>query len=260
MHQDQKIGLSLAVLLIGFAGAFCFRHDPSAPPQSLILEQAEELDARIEHLSIRAYTEREGVGSSRKRDATSRPVPAPDGPLADVLEIGRPPRSARRLTESHEGNLIAIFAGPPDPLPNVSERPAPRLDQSGGAVRTAGAATGGPPGASPRAESPSPRHDVWTALTAQTTGAGRDLSTVPLSVGASAARRESIDREATSTPPDAPAQQTHVVCPGDTLSELALRFLGSSHRYHELYEANRDVLSSPHALKPGMVLRIPTAE
>jgi nucleoid-associated protein YgaU len=51
---------------------------------------------------------------------------------------------------------------------------------------------------------------------------------------------------------------THVVAPGDTLSGLALRYLGSVARFPEIYEANRDVLRSPDDLKLGMVLRIPS--
>jgi hypothetical protein len=47
------------------------------------------------------------------------------------------------------------------------------------------------------------------------------------------------------------------VRPGDTLSDLSGRFLGSTRRFLELYEANRDVLASPDDLKVGMLLTIP---
>ncbi len=51
--------------------------------------------------------------------------------------------------------------------------------------------------------------------------------------------------------------QTYVVRPGDTLGKISTRFYGSSRRYMEIYDANRDVLSSPSGLKVGQTLRIP---
>jgi hypothetical protein len=52
----------------------------------------------------------------------------------------------------------------------------------------------------------------------------------------------------------------HRVQEGETLSGLARRYLGSGTRYRELYEANRDVLASPDALRVGMELRIPVVK
>lgn len=67
---------------------------------------------------------------------------------------------------------------------------------------------------------------------------------------------------ATETPPaEPPAPQfTEVtVKPGESLSILALRHLGDSERYPEIYEANKDILSSPEAVRAGMTLKIPTS-
>jgi Tfp pilus assembly protein FimV len=59
-------------------------------------------------------------------------------------------------------------------------------------------------------------------------------------------------------PANAPATpRTYTVQKNDSLSEIAQRVLGSGRKYLAIYEANRDVLSSPDALRPGMVLRIP---
>ncbi len=49
----------------------------------------------------------------------------------------------------------------------------------------------------------------------------------------------------------------HRVQKGDTLSELAQRYLGSSARFGEIYEANRHLLRSPNDLRLGIPLRIP---
>ncbi|MEE9212130.1 MAG: LysM peptidoglycan-binding domain-containing protein [Phycisphaeraceae bacterium] len=49
------------------------------------------------------------------------------------------------------------------------------------------------------------------------------------------------------------------VQPNQTLSELAAQYLGSSQRWPELLEANRDKLSDPTELGAGMTIRIPGA-
>jgi hypothetical protein len=51
--------------------------------------------------------------------------------------------------------------------------------------------------------------------------------------------------------------RTHVIKSGETLSALASRYLGSSGRYREIYEANRSVLRSPDDVREGLSIVIP---
>ncbi|MGE3467351.1 MAG: LysM peptidoglycan-binding domain-containing protein [Pyrinomonadaceae bacterium] len=51
--------------------------------------------------------------------------------------------------------------------------------------------------------------------------------------------------------------RTYVVRPGDTLGKISFRFYGTTRRYMDIYEANRDVLSSPSSIAVGQELRIP---
>ena len=44
---------------------------------------------------------------------------------------------------------------------------------------------------------------------------------------------------------------------GDTLSGIANQYLGSPNRYGDIYEANRDRMSSPDHLRVGTAIRIP---
>jgi len=53
------------------------------------------------------------------------------------------------------------------------------------------------------------------------------------------------------------AGRTHVIRAGETLSGLAARYLGSSGRYREIYEANRNVLKSADDLPDGVTIVIP---
>lgn len=49
----------------------------------------------------------------------------------------------------------------------------------------------------------------------------------------------------------------YTVQPGDTLTTIATRLLGEAGRAQALFEANRDQLSDPYVVYPGMVLRMP---
>jgi nucleoid-associated protein YgaU len=50
---------------------------------------------------------------------------------------------------------------------------------------------------------------------------------------------------------------TYVVRAGDTLARIAEKMLGDSGASTAIFNANRDQLSDPNALRPGQVLKIP---
>jgi len=56
------------------------------------------------------------------------------------------------------------------------------------------------------------------------------------------------------------AYRTHKIVNGDSLAVLARRYLGSEDRALAIFEANRNVLSSPDALPIGVELKIPPRE
>lgn len=64
-----------------------------------------------------------------------------------------------------------------------------------------------------------------------------------------------------TAPPAAPASTSgpryHVVKDGESLWKIAKQELGSGARWNDIYNANRDVLSSPEALHTGLKLRVP---
>lgn len=51
--------------------------------------------------------------------------------------------------------------------------------------------------------------------------------------------------------------QTYIVRPGDTLGKISVRFYGTSRRYMDIYNANRDKLASPSSIEVGQELIIP---
>jgi nucleoid-associated protein YgaU len=54
-----------------------------------------------------------------------------------------------------------------------------------------------------------------------------------------------------------PAAKTYTVVKGDSLSKIAKREYGNANRWHEIFEANRDLLDDPDKIHPGQVLKIP---
>jgi len=67
-------------------------------------------------------------------------------------------------------------------------------------------------------------------------------------------------RRTPSPPPPAPeaaAAASYTVQGGDTLAAIARKLYGDPNAWNRIYQANRDQLENPHALKIGQVLTIP---
>ena len=58
-------------------------------------------------------------------------------------------------------------------------------------------------------------------------------------------------------PPVSQSQTTHKIVDGDTLEDLAERYLGSAVRASDIFKANRNVLTDPRLLPIGVELIIP---
>jgi LysM repeat protein len=83
------------------------------------------------------------------------------------------------------------------------------------------------------------------------------VSAVPVKTEATPAPKATPAQTAATEKKAAPAPKTYIVQDGDTLSTIAKKLWGASSRWKELYEANRDTMATPHALKIGQALRIP---
>ena len=64
-----------------------------------------------------------------------------------------------------------------------------------------------------------------------------------------------VSQQAAPTPSNAP--RTYTIKSGDTLSAISNRFYGTSSRWIDIYQANRDRLSSESAIRVGQEIRIP---
>ena len=53
------------------------------------------------------------------------------------------------------------------------------------------------------------------------------------------------------------SNRTYTVKSGDTLSAIARQFYNDASQYMKIFEANKNLLSSPDKIAPGQVLTIP---
>jgi nucleoid-associated protein YgaU len=65
------------------------------------------------------------------------------------------------------------------------------------------------------------------------------------------------DRPVRAKPTPSSGVRMHTVQRGDTLFNLAQRYYGSSSKWRDIFEANRDLLPSQNSLRIGMELKIP---
>ena len=83
--------------------------------------------------------------------------------------------------------------------------------------------------------------------------AGEIAKAVPVAPG----KGETTAKPAGELVADAAGSRVHVVKEGESLWIISKKELGSGARWKEIYDANRDVLSSPEALRTGIKLRVP---
>jgi nucleoid-associated protein YgaU len=55
----------------------------------------------------------------------------------------------------------------------------------------------------------------------------------------------------------APVAKTYTVVSGDSLSRIAKHVYGDVNRWHDIFNANRDLLDNPDKIQPGQVLKLP---
>jgi len=68
-----------------------------------------------------------------------------------------------------------------------------------------------------------------------------------------------VGNQSSSLPPSPHLsdEQTYTVEAGDTLSKISKQFYGEASLYMNIFEANRDKITDPNKIQPGMRLRIP---
>jgi len=221
MQRDMKVGMALGVALVGIVGALFFRRD-AAPedPSPPALLGAEEIDQQISEKAKAPYIQGldEEPGDAPPPPPSHTASTTKSRPKADEVQV------PGFLTKEDEAEHRAFLSGKPASAPDPIT-PAPP-----GHRETAGV------------PEPAPAHN-------------RDWE--PAGTASPGAPKDRTPRSTAGAADSGASRRTHTIQPGDTLSSIAGRYLGSSARYREIYEANRHVLRSPDDLPEGTQLVIP---
>ena len=240
MHRDKKIGFALGILLLGIVAAFFFRNEPDPFAELPPLDDPAALDAEIAEKPIAPYTQ-----DLKPPAASGTAFPQPN--QWDLPEIYRP---ADANVAGHE-----LPAAPAAPTPiNLSE-PVPSLPDPARTLievgRPFGDSVPSTPAPAPKENKPLPGNEAWTSIP------GTPSKPQPAAEPPHKTKPEGAKTPAApAATPTAPVAM-YKIQQGDTLSDLAAKHLGSSRRYMEIYEANRDKLKNPNDIKIGMMIRIP---
>ena len=231
MHRDKKIGFALGILLIGIVAAFFFRNEPDPFAELPPLDDPAALDGQIAEKPIAPYTE-------EARPAPSKNAPRDGANQWELPEIYRP-HEAKRSRET------GLYSAPAAPAPINLEEPVPVDSSPANGVIEVRNPFAEPPRDLPRAvDEKLPGNESWTAVPKQPETASKPAANVVK------------NRQENAATPRTPLT-TYQIQKGDTLSVLAEKHLGSSRRYMEIYEANRDKLRNPDDIQVGMTIRIP---
>ncbi|MBL8815046.1 MAG: LysM peptidoglycan-binding domain-containing protein [Planctomyces sp.] len=227
MHPDRKIGFAMGILLIGIVGALFFRNEPLTVDDVPRVRREKELNEHLRDRDVAVYLE-DGA-----RDSSSGTTAEPRWTLPELLK-----------------DLDARNAGVPLPVgmqgePVVTSDQAKTEDGFHAPEDFRSVADSDFPPLFPES---SQKPAVTIPTTTEPTG------TEPTGT-------EPTGTEPPVSPPDSfPAEtefEEYVVRYGDTLSQIAEKFLGSQAKYRQIYEANKDRMKGPDHLQVGMSLRIP---
>jgi len=221
MHQDQRIGLALGVLLIGACAALFFRNETRERAETPRLQHAQELDDRIAERTTRPYLK--GVEAVEAGDRVR------------IRSVADRKESELASDEDHGGSYLSSS------------------EQAFGGKNSSG-------GGQPLSQLTDRDSDVQELAPIPVPGdrtlGDRSLSTGKTEAGHSiSGSKPGISGRTSGENPQ--KERTHLVQKGESLSSIAAKHLGNSNRFQDLFETNRDQLRDPNDLRSGMILKIP---
>ena len=121
MHRDTKLGLALAILVMGFAAALCFPRESGEKPVDLTLQSAADLDEAIRLMPVKSYTDADrppprGTEQSpveaTPTDALAANAARQQAGVPDPIQIPREPEP----TPIDTGQFPAEIVADPEPV------------------------------------------------------------------------------------------------------------------------------------------------
>jgi nucleoid-associated protein YgaU len=269
MDRDVKVGLVLGVLLVALVAVVFFRKE--APSPRTVTLTASSRDAEPAELPLiptrpepyhvsRTYLAPWSSVSPLSNTAGSEPPASASAPSSSTEP------SSPSLTAPESTVVVPTPAGsnlelPPPSVKATADTPKPGglyLTKPGDTLASIAERAYGDPALDvliyeANADVLVSPHEVPAGLTLKLPSA---RSSSP--VLATSARPNPSNARTPQASRTAPSEQrTYAVQPGESLLDVARRFYGDPSMYRVLLRANREVLSSPADVRPGMKLRIP---
>ncbi len=248
MHTDRKIGFAMGILLIGIVAALFFRNEPLLRTDVQTVRREQELNQRLKDRNVAVYLD------EKPRHKGDDLNDEPTWTLRDVLKsMDERNKELPSPVNSRQRKVNTEITGEEDLDGFRTWRDAPEEDAEPAATaRTTPAEARPLPPLTPDSTEPAV--------------AGPSAVPAPKDVPGSAEPGSPFPSVPSGSEPPAPKAdafvppaefEEYVVKYGDTLSGIAEKFLGSQGKYMQIFEANKDRMSSPDRLEVGKPLRIP---
>jgi nucleoid-associated protein YgaU len=253
MHHDKKVGLGLGILLVGIVGAFFFREEPRPRAPLPELQSAESLDHDISESLVDKPKPYTGLEEFEQRYKPFVNLEGIETAGMDETDSGVPPTAGKVFDEEFDFlNDPAATSGKPDE-PTLAENQGegnPTTSEDSPTAQDAIVSRTSTPRELPSAK----------AMFTEDLSSSEQASARPFQEDDRSVVGENDRNSAGSSAADETATRTYIVQKGDTLSGIASRLLERPIDYRKIFELNRDRLSSPDDLQPGMRLKIPAPE
>tara|TARA_R110002095_G_scaffold171518_2_gene149096 strand:- start:7208 stop:8536 length:1329 start_codon:yes stop_codon:yes gene_type:complete len=247
MHQDKKVGLALALLVLGFVGAFCLRQDRNTTVEIPELNDPHYLDEQIADKDRTPYLgsqESERPGSQLGSEQVLTGITDTQN-LSSSSKVAVPTIShtSPASQSTKKGSNAERWGEMPEFLKEI-ELPQEQFS------------------------SPKLKDSVFEPNQNQPEVKPISQGATPSSSGSEIIKPQHNNAWEVNPPQQKPETtgpeqrqppqiRIHTVKAGETLSEISIRYLGTSRKYQEIFNLNRDQLRSPNDIRAGMKLRIP---
>ncbi|QDT98084.1 LysM peptidoglycan-binding domain-containing protein [Gimesia aquarii] len=243
MHQDKKVGLALALLVLGFVGAFCLRQDNDKTVQIPELNDPHYLDEQIADKDRTPYFDSQSKENQNTLLGSEQTLSGIDDNQRSHSDSSVSTPTVSHMTSKKISNAER-WAEMPDFLKEI-DLPKEQFSNSSSEDSVF------EPNPQQERMQPTSQGSISDSIHSGSENFKPQHNNA-WEVNPSQQKPESRPQE-----PNRPSIRIHTVKSGETLSEIAIRYLGSSKKYREIFNLNRDRLRSPNDIREGMKLRIP---
>ncbi len=240
MPLRKKLTWTLAVVVVALLVAWPFRKDQPSSSEAAD-KVADELDWR-------------GQGADLVLDIGGSQNTLPDHAVDDRPAAIQFSASSKDLSSTVKVKAPALRQTVPPPSLAQAFEP--------GSVTTSPATVGSPAtvnsAVTATENTSSNLVDQYTFLSApQQNGDKENHDRQPPARMANLPKSGTVEPAADAHPEPSSPTRRHRISDGDSLPELAQKYLGDRNRHLEIYQLNRDLLSTPNALPIGIEIQIP---